>query len=336
MKILKWILIIIGVIIAVFLIYSASQPNQLKMEESITINASAEKIYAEVTNFPTWNNWSVWSQLDPNMEQEFSENMGEVGSYSQWKSQNPMVGNGRQDVEEIRKNEYMKVGMQFDGMEGTAFAEFILEPTDSGTLVRWTFIGAETPFYLNFINRLMEPMLTDSYKKSLTALKEYIEAMPTNLALPANTVIEEISAQPIISILDSTTADGISAKLTEMYTELSIFIESNKEVNMAGMPLAIYHVYSPEKVVMEGAFPISGTAKKSGRINVGNLYEGTVIKGIHYGDYSATEDLHFAISDYAEAAGYTLTGSPWEIYANDPTLVDSSEVETQIFYPVTK
>lgn len=335
MKILKWILIIIGAIIVLFLIYSASQPNQLKLEESITIDAPAEKVYAEIINFPTWNNWSVWSQLDPNMIQEFSDNMGEVGSYSEWKSKHEMVGNGRQEVVEIRENEYMKAAMQFKGMDGTAHAEFILEPTDSGTVVRWTFSGAETPFYLNFINGLIEPMLRDSYTKSLNALKEYVESMPAAVvSLPEGTKIVDLDGQAIISILDSTDAAGISKLLTELYTELSIFAETTDGISLNGMPLAIYHDYSPEKVVMEAAMPIEGTAKSKGRVKVGSLPTGKAIMGIFYGDYNGTEDLHYTIYDFA-TANYTIAGPPWEVYANDPGLVDSAEVETHIYYPIS-
>jgi effector-binding domain-containing protein len=334
MKILKWILIIIGAIIVLFLVYSASQPNQLNLEESITIDAPAEKVYAEIINFPEWNNWAVWSQLDPNMKSSYSEEMGKVGSFSEWKSENQMVGNGRQDVVEVRENEYMKAAMQFDGMDGTAYAEFILEPTDEGTLIRWTFSGAETPFYLNFINSLMEPMLRESYTKSLNALKEYIESMPAAIvSLPEGTKIVDLDGQAIISILDSTDAAGISKLLRELYTELSIFAETTDGITLKGMPLAIYHTYSPEKVVMEAAMPIEGTAKEKGRVKVGNLPSGKAIMGIFYGDYNGTEDMHYAISDFA-ASNYTMAGPPWEVYANDPTLVDSAEVETHIYYPI--
>lgn len=336
MKILKWILIIIGIIIAAVLTYSATLPSQMKIEESITINTGSDKIFETVTNFPNWGEWSYWSMIDSNMRSEYSETMGEVGSSSQWWSNHPMVGNGRQEVVEIRENEYMKVEMSFDGQEGKPNAEFILEPQEEGTLVRWTFIGPETPFYMRWGSKLFEPMLRESYQSSLKNLKGYLESMPSAPIMPEGAMLEEISAQMIISVLDSTTGEGISAKLTEMYTELSIFVESRKQLNMSGMPLAIYHSYSPERVIMEGAFPVAGIAESAGRVKVGTIPAGMVIKGIHYGDYAASEGLHNAIYDYIEASEYQMSGSPWEVYANDPTTVDSAAVETHIYYPVSK
>lgn len=337
MKILKWIGIVIVAIVAIFLIYSASQPNKVTVEESIVIKAPADQIYNEILNFKNWAEWSVWSQMDPNMKSEFSEKMGVVGAYNAWWSENPYVGNGRQEVVELRENEYIKSKMVFEGMEDDpGYAEFILEPTEEGTKVSWTFDGSETPFYLNFMNSLIKPMLIDNYNKSLAALKEYVEAMPPAISLPENVSIEELEAQMIISILDSTTGEGISAKLTELYTELSIFLESNQGMEMKGMPLAIYHDYSPEKVIMEAAFTVKGNAESAGRVMVGELPGGMAIKGVHLGSYEGTEDMHYAMPGYAEAAGYKLAGDPWEVYANDPTMVEESEIETHIYYPVSK
>ena len=54
MKVLKWIFIILGAIIALILIYSATQPNKVVVEESIVINAPANQVYAEIVNFPNF------------------------------------------------------------------------------------------------------------------------------------------------------------------------------------------------------------------------------------------------------------------------------------------
>lgn len=334
MKALKWIIIIIVLLIGGYLIFSASQPNQLKLEESIKIDAPAERIYAELVEFKNWHNWSAWDQLDSNMKSEYSEEMGKVGSWSQWWSEHPEVGNGRQEIVEIKDGEYIKSAMIFEGFDATNYAEFILEEAGDSTLVRWTYIGGKTPFYFNAMNTFIEPRLRTNYEKSLKQFKAYVEAMPDRVPLPAGVEMVELETQPIISILDSTTAEGISAKLRELYIELNIYAES-KGLNSDGMPLAIYHNYSEDKVVLEGAIPVAEVeVMTEGRIMQKIMPAGKAIKGIHYGDYDGSEDLHFSIGDYIEASKYEMIGSPWEVYANDPTLVDSAKVETHIYYPV--
>ncbi|MEQ8910640.1 MAG: SRPBCC family protein [Vicingaceae bacterium] len=333
MKVLKWILIVIAALIAVFLIYSATQPNQLVLEESISIDAPKEQIFSEVTNFRNWGEWSEWDRLDPDMEQKYSEKMGEVGSFNSWKSNNPMVGNGSQEVVEVRPNEYMKVVMKFGERPDKNYTEFILSEEDGKTKVVWTMEGAKTPFYLNVMNTFMEPMIRDSYKKSLKRLKSYIEEMPTEVPNPMGLEVMEVEGVPIVSILDSTTGNGISSKLGELYQEISMHIATSG-AKQAGMPLAIYHTYSPEKVILEAAIPYSGNVESKGRVQVKETPSGKVIKGIHYGDYAASEAMHYSISDYAQAKSLKISDTPWEIYANDPSEVDSAAVETHIYYQI--
>lgn len=335
MKILKWILIVIVAIVAIFLIYSASQPNQMILEESIEVEASASSVFGEVINFPSWGNWSAWDKMDPDMKKEFSEEFGVVGSFSAWESENPNVGAGRQEVVEIRENEYMKVEMTFrDWGDAVNYASFTLVEEDGKTNVTWAYEGAETPFYMNFFNSLMEPMVRESYKSSLESLKELVESKSTEVDNPMNLEVEEVEGRDIISIMDSTTAEGIGAKLGELYTELSVYLASEEGAESAGMPLALYHAYSEDRVVLEAAIPYSGAVEASGRIEVKQTPAGKVIKGIHKGDYNASGRMHEAIEEYMHASGMKFREACWEVYANDPTTVDSAEVETHIYYPV--
>jgi len=336
MKVLKWIGIVLVILIAGFLIFSATQADKIELEKSVIINAPASQIFAEISDFREWESWSTWSQLDTNMKSEFSDEMGVVGAWNQWWSDNPQVGNGRQEVTEIRENEYMKVALNFEGMEDPVHAEMILEEAEEGTRLRWTFEGNDMPFYMGWMNALIKPALESSYESSLKNLKAEIEAMPPRVVMPEQLEVVMLDAQPIISIIDSTDGASISKLLGQLYTELGIFASSTKGIEVNGMPLAIYHNYSEEKVVLEAAMPISGSAESKGRVMVKDLMAGETIKAIHYGDYAASEKMHIMIDDYINASEYEMAGSPWEIYANDPTLVDSAAVETHIFYPVSK
>ena len=274
MKALKWIGIILLILIAVFLIFSATQADHIELEESVIIDAPVEQVYAEISDFNNWADWSTWNQMDTNMRSEFSEEMGVVGAWNQWWSENPQVGNGRQEVVEIRENEYMKVALTFEGMEDAVHAEMILEPVEEGTKLRWTFIGADMPFYMGWMNALIKPALEMNYQQSLKMLKEQMESMPAEAPMPEQLEIVTLEAQPIISILDSTNPEGISALLGQLYTELGIYASSTEGVEITGMPLAIWHQYSEDKAVFEAAMPISGSGENKGRVMVKELMAG--------------------------------------------------------------
>ncbi len=340
MKILKWIAIvflsIIVLFIATFLIYSSLQADRLLIEKNVVIEAPKNIIYKEIANFRNWGNWSAWDKMDPDMEQVYSEKMGEIGSFNKWKSNHQMVGKGSQEVVEIRKNEYMKMAMKFEGWDATNYAEFILSETEGGTEVKWTYLGAKTPFYMNFMNTFMQPTLEENYTQSLEDLKVYIESMDLEsiTAAPKGVELMEIDDLAVISILDSSNEAGLSKKLAELYTELSIYLETSAEAGPNGMPLAIYHNFSPEKVVVEAALPYKGNLTPEGRVKAKIISGGKVLKGVHYGDYAQSATTHENIAKYADIKALSIKGSPWEIYANDPAEVDSALVETHIYYPI--
>lgn len=336
MKILKWILIILIALIALYLVASATQPNKIEIEERIVIDAPPKMIYNEILAFKNWDQWSVWDQMDPNMKSEYSEEMGKIGSYTKWWSDNPELGNGSQEIVELKKNEYIKTLMQFEGWDAKNYAAFILEEKNGGTELKWTYDGAKTPFYMNLMNSFMKPMIVEKYKQSLSNLKSYIESMPEEESISNAYHLEiiEVDAIPIASILDSTNVDGISDKLAELYTEIAIFLETNQEATADEMTLAIYHHFSNDKVILEAAMRYTGKAKADGRLQLKEIPSGKAVKGIYLGDYNASGDMHDAIAEFIDKSGLTMAGPPWEVYANDPAEVDVEALETHIFYPV--
>ncbi len=340
MKILKGIFIVLGVIIALLLIFSSTQPNKIEVKESIIINVPSSIIFNELGDFKRWDNWSVWKQKDSNMTFEYSENMGEIGAFSKWKS--TVLGNGQQEIIELKENEYIKTEMEFEGWDGKNYAAFNLEKVESGTKVIWNFEGAETPFYMNLMNTFMKFMLEDSYKKSLKNLKEYIESMPKqgnegNVSglgnNPMGIEVIVVNARPIISIRDTTTIADLSKKLTELYTELSIYA-ATEQIEIIGMPLAIYHQFSPKGVILEAAMPTASIIEGEGRVIGKKLPSGKVVMGIYKGNYSDSGKMHNAIYKYCIGNGVEIGTFYWEVYANDPAEVDPELIETHIFYPI--
>lgn len=333
MKFLKWLGIIVLTIVAIVLIYGATQESKMKVEESIVINASASQVFAEIEDFEAWDEWSAWSKMDPDMAQTYEGTKGSLGYKNAWVSENPMVGTGSQEIIEIRENEYMKTLMLFNGEAAENFASFTLTEEEGKTTVVWDMLGAETPFYFRIMNTIFKPMIIESYQTSLRALKEIVESKPVEIPNPMNLEIMEFEGMKIISIRDTTTSVEIGNKLTELYTELSIYMSGKSDLEMAGMPIGIYHSYSEEMVDMEAAFPITGESENTGRVVVGSIPEGSVLKGTHMGDYEASGNMHMAMEEYVNAReNLEFDKICWEVYANDPTEVDSADVKTEIYY----
>ncbi len=333
MKFLKWLMIIIVVIVGIVMIYGASQPSQMTVQESIVINAPASQVFEEIRDFNAWDKWSAWSKIDTTMEQSYEGEMGKVGYKNSWESENPMVGNGSQEVVEIRENEYMKTKMLFNESAEENFASFELSEDDGETTVVWDMVGAETPFYARIMNTILKPIIVESYKTSLKDLKNIVESKPTKVPNPLNLEVVDLEEMSIISIKDSCTAEEMSSKMTEIYTELGIFMGMNG-IKASDSSLSMYYTYSPEKVVFEPAFPIGQEVTEGGRVKVSKMNDGKALKAVFLGDYAGLEEVHEAIDEYAKLSNIELADYCWEVYINQPGKVGDDELETHIYYRI--
>lgn len=339
MKAFKWIIIVFLALIVAFMIFSSTQPNMLVIEESTIIDAPKEIVFEEVSNFKKWKNWHLWFEIDSNIKNIYSEEMQQIGSTYEWISESPLIDNGVQKIIEFEEDKFLKVEIIYEGWDNKSYQSFSMKDTNKNqTYFVWTYQGAKTPFYYNFMNTFMEPMLRKNYKKGLGGLKKYVEQLPIKEVQktpnPRRLEIEAFERMQIASILDSTTAEQISEKLTELFTELTIFMEMDEAIEAKDMQLALYHEYATDKVILEAAIPYSGESTSSDRIQLKTLSADKVIKGVHYGGCKDSEPLHFAIADYAKAKDFEITGSPWEIYTSNPVETDTSDLKTYVYYPV--
>lgn len=174
---LKKILLVLVVLIAGFLAYVATRPDEFRVERSTTVAAPASAIYPQIANFRAWEAWSPWEKLDPAMKREFGGADGEVGSTYSW-SGNSDVGSGKMTlVEAVAPS---KVGIRLEFVEpfaSTSSAVFALAPEGDGTRVTWTMDGEH-----NFMSKAMcvfmdmDKMVGGDFEKGLASLKTVGEA----------------------------------------------------------------------------------------------------------------------------------------------------------------
>ena len=68
--------------------------------------------------------------------------------------------------------------MEFVGMEGDFYAEFILEEAGEGTNVRWTYEGTAEGFFMRYFMAGTDMFLGPMYEQGLASLKTYLEGLP--------------------------------------------------------------------------------------------------------------------------------------------------------------
>lgn len=178
MKIIKVLLAIFGGVVAIFLIIGVFLSNHAELERSIIIEVAPSKVYNEVNQFDHLEMWSPWVQMDPEAIYEFPGPPSGVGAKYTWISENPNIGTGSQEIVESRVNEYVKTKMEFADMQGEFTAEFILEPVEQGTKVRWTYQGTAEGFFMRYFMASTDMFLGPMYEEGLLNLKNYLEGLP--------------------------------------------------------------------------------------------------------------------------------------------------------------
>lgn len=168
---MKKVLLFLVVVVAVLLVVIQSRPGTFHVERSATIAAPASVVYAQLSNFHAWHDWSPWEKLDPAMKTDFSGPESGVGASYHWVG-NDKVGEGRMTIKEAQPDQ--KVGIALDFIKPFAAnndCSFTLSPEGAGTKVTWAMDGKQT-----FISKAMcmitpmDKMIGPDFERGLTSL----------------------------------------------------------------------------------------------------------------------------------------------------------------------
>jgi hypothetical protein len=166
------ILLILAAIIAIILVIAAFQPSGFRVVRSVTINAPATVIHAEVNDFRRWPGWSPWEKLDPAMKRTFDGPASGVGAGYAWEG-NKEVGSGRMTITESRPGELILIKLEFfKPMPGICPTEFNFRSEGGATTVTWTMSGTNSyvaKIVCLFMN--MDRMIGGQFEKGLADLK---------------------------------------------------------------------------------------------------------------------------------------------------------------------
>lgn len=172
---LKPIVIAVVVLIVAILVYAATKPDQFRIERSIRIQASPEKIAALINDFHQWTNWSPWEKLDPDMKRSFAGAPSGKGAEYGWDSAGK-AGVGRMVILETTP---AKTTIRLEFIKPFAAvhtAEFSMTPQGDATTLNWAMFGTDP--YIGkviclFFNR--DKMVGGDFESGLANLKALAE-----------------------------------------------------------------------------------------------------------------------------------------------------------------
>ena len=179
MKLVKWSIILVAVLLGLFLVITFFLPTEYEIQRSLEIEAPAELVYSQVIDLETWQEWNPWSEMDPDMILEYGETTSGPGAYYAWTSE--VAGNGAMKILEADPYRHVRFELIFEDYEDLpSYSSIFLESGEdpSTTEVTWTFEGdVGKGFFARWMTVMVDKFVGASYEKGLQALKERSEAL---------------------------------------------------------------------------------------------------------------------------------------------------------------
>ena len=175
MKVLKYIMIILGIIVGLFLIVALFLPATYTVERSLKIDQPVEKVYKTISSFSDRLKWDPWMEMDPDAIVTFTGPDSGVGASYTWDGE--IVGQGKIVITEIIENEFVKSDLEFIvPFESKSKITWELTKIDSVTTnVSWSNTGNSDYPIGRYMGLTMDSMLGPDFEKGLNNLAEYFK-----------------------------------------------------------------------------------------------------------------------------------------------------------------
>jgi hypothetical protein len=176
MRVLKWLAVGLGGLVALVVVVGLFLPPGWSVERDVTVSAGPDAIRPYLDTPRQWPVWSAWNTTTyPDMTSSFEGPERGPGAAWVWKGESS--GNGRL---EITRSDAGVVGfrLQFEDFAPIDGAMY-LETSGSSTRVRWTMSGDTVGNPVSkYFALFMEDMISAELETGLGKLKGLAEAAP--------------------------------------------------------------------------------------------------------------------------------------------------------------
>lgn len=343
MKILKPILIVLGILIALTLIIGLIQPTHFAYDKSKVINAPKQTVFNQINNLKNWENWGPWDDYDSTLQVTYGEVYEGPGGTYKWTGDAKTSGNGT-----ITLTESTPDSLNFDldfGGEGSAKGWFKLADAEGGgTNTTWG-MSFDVPYPFNaftiFTKGAMEKNIYDMFELGLSDMKKYCEGNPgTGSSLEVQEI--DFPGRTFLTmrkVINFNEANAISEFLGQSYGVIGQAMGPSG-IQMSGPPSGLYYDYNVEAGTtdMAAAIPVENGAKVSGNeVQVVQIPAGRSLLIDYYGNYKGIGAAHEAMDAYLAKNGLKHGTPVIEEYVTDPGLEpDTLKWLTRVYYPITQ
>jgi effector-binding domain-containing protein len=154
-------------------------------------------------------------------------------------------------------------------------------------------------------------------------------------------VVEEREAEPTASVRGTVAVAGLTEAQGVYLRALWSFLEE-RGLGPAGPPFVRYHTFGESETDFEVGVPIAEQAAGAGRVESGELPDGTAASTWHFGAHDRLGEAYARLGAWIQDNGRVPAGAAWEVYhwidltmEPDPaTWPPPSEWRTQLIQPI--
>lgn len=156
--------------------FFARQPEAVRVERSIEVQATPETIFPFIEDLRQWELWSPYEKLDPAARRTFSGAERGIGSVYAWDG-NRKVGAGRMEIVEMSATRRVVIQLDFlRPFKDHKTAQFTFDEVGDSTRVTWAMHGKQTTL-CKLMGTFMplERLIGREFEKALAALRRVAE-----------------------------------------------------------------------------------------------------------------------------------------------------------------
>lgn len=175
MKLFKRILLVIVVAVVVLAVAGFFLPSHYRVERSVSVRGKPEAIYAQISDFKNWLQWTAWNQAKyPDMKVTFNGPESGVGAGYSWEGKS--TGRGSIRLSRVEAGKGVWYDLDFEQGKYKSTGAVTLEP--AGDSIKVTFTN-EGDLGANPVNRyfglLMDRFMGPDFDEGLNNLKKRVE-----------------------------------------------------------------------------------------------------------------------------------------------------------------
>lgn len=304
-----------------------------RVEKSILINASKEKVISYIGDFNKWISWSPWNILELECPMEITGIPGKVGHAMSWDGS--VIGSGKNTLKGIDEIGY-HYDLQFiKPFKSEAKTSLLITEETGNTKVTWT-MDSSLPFFMFFMINIMKNWIGLDYERGLRMLKEVcekgsIKAKTTNNGIVDKNGFSYVGIQRTVDMKDMP---------TEMSKDFKTIMNDviTKRGKCAEQWICVYPKISMNTLQFTYVAAVSDEQLKDVDLGPeyikGEIADGKVLEIKHDGSYEFLGNAWSMGMMYMRAKKYKGAGKPYEQYWNSPLETKPEDLKTSIFFPV--